>query len=45
MILVAVTAWKAGVAPAWLPVFLLAGIVVGFAGAPAMIVGLLGRAC
>ncbi len=38
MILIAVTAWKARVAPAWLPVFLLAGIVVGFAGAPAMIV-------
>ena len=38
MVLVATTAWKAGFARGWLPVLLLAGIVVSFAGPPAMIV-------
>ena len=38
MVLVATTAWKARLAPAWLPVLLFAGIVVSFAGPPAMVV-------
>jgi len=37
-VLVAATAWKAGFAPAWLPVVLFAGMVVSFAGPPAMVV-------
>ena len=39
MVLVCATAWKAGLAPAWLAPVLLAGIVVSFAGPPAMIAG------
>ena len=37
MVLVCVTAWKAGLAPVWVAPVLLAGIVVSFAGPPAAI--------
>jgi hypothetical protein len=39
MVLVCVTAWKAKLAPVWIAPALLAGIVVSFAGPPAMVAG------